>query len=375
MSGFNGNRLKEMRIVRRMTLEQLAQALGMTKQAVSKYEHNQSIPAAETVDKVLSILGIPFKYLCKEDIAFTEGCSALFFRAMSSTTKGNIDYADIKSRWGYEILSTIETSRSKLLNLPRIEANLSIPEKALELRKHWGIGLLPIKNLTELLEHNGIFVFIVDDTDLKTDAYSRIINGYPIIVLNKSKGTAVRWRFSLAHELGHLLLHRSLSETDFTLRSKELEDEANLFAEYFLMPVEGFKKSIIATKLEYFIPLKKEWGVSVAAMLYHCNRIGIVDSHKTKSLQIQMSKLGWKKKEPLDDAFEFEQPKLLESIISEQVRDHNSFDIFYDAVRLPIGEIESLCSLQEGFFSIYYSGEAVGKPLSENPLYKQLSLF
>jgi len=372
MAGFNGNRLREMRIVRRMTLEQLAQALGMTKQAVSKYEHNQSIPAAETIDKIQSILGIPFKYLCKEDIALTEGCSALFFRAMSSTTKGNIDYADIKSRWGYEILSSIEISHSKLLNLPPIDANLSIPEKALELRKHWGIGLLPIRNLTELLEHNGIFVFVVDDTDLKTDAYSRIINGYPIIVLNKSKGTAVRWRFSLAHELGHLLLHRSLSETDFNLRNNELEDEANLFAEYFLMPADGFKKSVIATKLEHFITLKKEWGVSVAAMLYHCNRIGVIDSRKIRSLQIQMSKLGWKKKEPLDNELVFEQPKLLENIISEQISDHNSFDIFYDTVQLPIGEIEGLCSLQEGFFSTYYSGETV---VTENPMYEQLSLF
>lgn len=376
MPGFNGNRLKEMRVVRKMTLEQLAQALGMTKQAVSKYEHSQSIPAPETIDKMMSILGMPFKYLCKEDISFNAECSALFFRAMSSTTQGNVDYADIKSRWGYEILSAIEAPRTKQFSLPSIKDNLAISEKAIELRKYWGIGLLPIKNMTELLENNGVFVFVVNTTDLKTDAYSRIINGIPVIVLNKSKGTVVRWRFSLAHELGHLFLHRGLSETDFVLGNKELEDEANLFAEYFLMPTDGFKNSVIATKLEHFIPLKKEWGVSVAAIIYHCNRIGLIDLHRTKSLQIQMSKQGWKKKEPLDDEFEFERPKLLESIICQQVTDSNSFSSFYNTVRLPIGEIESLCSLREGFFSTYYlESEMVENTSSGYPAYEQLSLF
>lgn len=376
MPGFNGTRLKEMRIVRKMTLEQLALALGMTKQAVSKYEHDQSIPASDTIDKMLNILNMPFKYLCKEDISYNAECSALFFRAMSSTTRGNVDYADIKSRWGYEILSALETPHVKQFSLPSIKNNISIQDKASELRKHWGIGLLPIKNMTELLEKNGILIFVADTTDLKTDAYSRIINGTPVIVLNKGKGTSVRWRFSLAHELGHLFLHRGLSETDFALRNRELEDEANLFAEYFLMPTDGFKNSFMATKLEHFIPLKKEWGVSVAAIIYHCNRIGLIDVHKAKSLQIQMSKQGWKKKEPLDDEFEFECPRLIERIISEQVKDRTTFCSFYDAVRLPIGEIESLCSLQEGFFSTYcIESEVENKTSSTYPGYEQLSLF
>jgi Zn-dependent peptidase ImmA (M78 family)/DNA-binding XRE family transcriptional regulator len=375
MPGFNGNRLREMRVVRKMTLEQLAHSLGMTKQAVSKYEHGQSIPAPDTINKMLSILDMPYKYLCKEDVSYNTESSVLFFRTMSSTTRGNIDYADIISRWGYEILSALEAPRANRFSLPDTNDNLTVSDKALELRKHWGIGLLPIRNMTELLENNGIFVFVVDTADLKTDAYSRIINEIPIIVLNKSKGTAVRWRFSLAHELGHLFLHRGLSETEFALRNKECEDEANLFAEYFLMPTDGFRNSVLATKLEHFIPLKKEWGVSIAAMLYHCKRIGLINLNRINSLQIQMSKQGWKKKEPLDDEFEFECPQLLEKVISEQVTDSNSFSSFYNSVRLPINEIESLCSLPEGFFSAYAPEKETMENVSGNPIYEQLSLF
>jgi len=375
MPGFNGNRLKEMRIIRKMTLEQLAQALGMTKQAVSKYEHGQSIPTPETIGKMLRILDMPYKYLCKEDISFNAECSALFFRAGCTTTHGNVAFADIQCRWGYEILSAVETPFEKLFNLPNFNNDLTIAERAIELRKHWKMGLLPIKNMIQLLERNGIFVFVINTTEVKTDAYSRIINNIPIIVLNKSKGTAVRWRFSLAHELGHLLLHGGLSVRDFVLGEKKLEDEANLFAEYFLMPEDGFKNSVIATKLEHLIPLKKEWGVSIAAILYHCNRIGLIDSQRSKSLQIQMSKLGWKKKEPLDDELEYECPKLLESILSEQVKDNNSFSSFYNNVGLPIGEIESLCSLQAGHFSSYLEDEPFENVSLEEPLIEQMSMF
>lgn len=376
MLGFNGNRLKEMRIVRRITLEQLAHELGMTKQAVSKYEHNQSIPSTVTINKMLSILDISFKYLCKEDISYSKENSALFFRTMSATTQNSIEYADIKSRWGYEIISEMERPRDKLLNLPLLEDNSSIQQKSLDLRKFWGVGLLPISNIIELLENNGVLVFAVADNDLKTDAYSRIINGIPIIVINKSKGSAVRWRFSLAHELGHLVLHRSLSDIDFSSRSKELEDEANIFAEYFLMPPDGLKKSVISAKLDHFIPLKREWGVSIAAIIYHCNRIGIINSNKARSLQIQMSKQGWKKKEPLDNEIEFERPTLIERILSDQVKDKNSFNLFNDAVRLPLDEIEILCSLREGFFSAFVlKGDNHENSLQEYPLYEQLSFI
>jgi hypothetical protein len=87
-----------------------------------------------------------------------------------------------------------------------------------------------------------------------------------------------------------------------------------------------------------------------------------------------MSKLGWKKKEPFDDEFAFESPKLLDSIINEQIIDNNSFRHFFDAVRLPIKEIESLCSLREGFFSAYYlESEMMEKTTYSS--FGQLSLF
>ena len=372
MSGFNPNRLREIRIVRHMTLDRLAGLLGITKQAVSKYEHGRSIPSPDVLDKMLWTLKVPRAYLVKDDILLGCGSSALFFRAMRSTPRGNAEYADIISRWCYEILCGIDIYKESRFAFPDVDAELTIQEKAVRLRQQWDMGTLPIPNMTALLEKNGFYVFIIDSAELKTDAYSRIINDIPIIVLNKNKGTAVRQRFSLAHELGHLILHRGLSETDFTARSDDLEREANLFAEHFLMPADRFGNSVMMPKLECFVSLKKTWGVSVAAMIYHCGQIGLIDSRRTKLLQMQMSKQGWNKNEPLDDKIAFEVPRQL---IDQQITDINSFAAFYDIVRLPTDEIERLCSLPEGCFSARYNEIALEENFRYAHQAKQLTLF
>lgn len=383
MSGFNPNRLREIRLIRKMSLEQLAENLGKTKQAVSKYELGKSMPSSDVVNKLLNFLNVPRKCLIKDDVLPGSGCSPLFLRAKSTTTRGNTDFANIVSRWGYEIVTGLENASENPVNFPEIDAALPVPEKAFELRRQWGIGTLPIENMVSLLERKGFFIFVTDSAELNTDAYSRVIKGIPIIVLNKNKGTAVRWRFSLAHELGHLILHRTLSGNDFDIRSDTLEDEANLFAEYFLMPKEGFENSMMSPKaprLEQFISLKKEWGVSIAAMVYHSGKTGLIEERKVKSLRIQMSKLGWRKKEPLDHGdgkLEFETPEKLQYLISRQITGIDSFNKFFDAVRLPVDEIERLCSLPENYFSDY-----LGEITAEDSLYyinhkddKQLSLF
>jgi len=382
MPGFNPNRLREIRTIRKKSLEQLAGYLGKTRQAISKYELGKSKPPYDVVDKLRNFLNLPLNYLIKDDVVLGPESSPLFLRSKNAAAKGSVDFANIVSLWGYEILTGLEIAPENQVNFPKIDGALPVPEKALELRRQWGIGILPIKNMVLLLERKGFFIFVINSAELNTDAYSRVINGIPIIVLNKNKGTAVRWRFSLAHELGHIILHRKLSGTDFDLRSDTLEDEANLFAEYFLLPKEGFVNSMMspkAPKLEHFISLKKEWGVSIAAMVYHSNKIGLINKRKANSLQVQISKQGWRKNEPLDDGdngLKFETPEKLQNLVSQQIVGINSFNKFFDIVRLPLNEIERLCSLPENYFSEYRDENAKeGNAYIDLTKGRQLELF
>ena len=373
MSGFNPERFKEIRIVRRMNLPQLATRLGLTKQAVSKYELGRSIPSPEIINKILNIMGISRNYLTKKSIEISRSNSPLFFRAASTTTEIDRSFANIICKWGYEIVLGMNFFENITdVNLPNFNMGLTVPEKAAYLRHFWNLGNAPIDNITSVLEANGIFVFIVNSSELHTDAYSRIINGIPIVILNEYKGTAVRWRFNLCHELGHLVLHKNLSATEFELNAERIEKEASLFASCFLMPAESFGNSVVTIKLEDFLELKKEWKVSIAAMLYNCEYTGVIDCNKYIALQKQLSKKGWRKNEPFDDELEFEKPKYFYHQVKKYLTDKNSFERFDNLVRLPIKDVEYLCSLPEGYFSEYINGITMD---DETTSYRQLSFF
>jgi Zn-dependent peptidase ImmA (M78 family)/transcriptional regulator with XRE-family HTH domain len=370
MGGFNPDRLKEIRTVRKMTLEQLAGCIGVTKQAVSKYECGLSIPSSDVIEKILIHLKVPRNYLNKESIPAVGRNSAFFFRALKSTKRIEKKFASVKIQWGYDTLCGINLFETlPTMNLPVFNAGQNIPEKASFLRNYWGIGTAPVGNLTALLEKNGIFVFVIDTSDFHIDAYSKIINDIPVIVLNKHRGTPVRWRFSLAHELGHFVLHQSLSEAEFEVSNMDIETEANLFASSFLLPEESFGRSVIVPKLEDFINLKETWGVSIATMIYRCNELGILEPQKVKTLRIQISKKKWRLFEPLDNKIEFEEPLYLLKQVQKYLTDRNNIEKFINAVRLPALDMEMLCSLPKGFFSEYHE---VNRHVEE---YRQLTLF
>jgi len=374
MSRFNPERLKEIRIVRKMNLSQLAEKLGLTKQAVSKYELGKNMPSPEFLNKMLNILSISRDYLTKNSIDTNRTCSSLFFRAASTTTETERCYANIICKWGYEITQGMNIFENiPNVNFPNLNEELTILEKAAYLRRFWKLGNTPIDNITSVLEDNGIFVFIVDSSELHTDAYSKIINGIPIIILNEYKGTAVRWRFDLCHELGHLVLHKNLSATEFEFNAERVEKEASLFASCFLMPKESFGNSVVTPKLEDFIELKKEWKVSITAMLYNCEHFGIISNNKYIALLKQLSKKGWRKKEPFDDEFEFEKSKYFHNYAEKYLTDKNNFEQFNNLVRLPIKDIERLCSLPEGYFAEYNNGVTTND--DDTTSHRQLDLF
>lgn len=376
MPGFNRERLTEIRTVRGVTMEQLANALGITKQMISKYEDGKSIPQIEAIHKIAGILSVPKQYLFKDSVARDANSSTLFLRAPLATPQKTRAFARIVSGWCYEISKAIIDLTQPLFDFS-LDAQLTIPEKAMELRRQWKLGTKPIRNMVALLESHGFNIFSVDSPELKTEAYSQIINGIPIIVLNKQIGTSVRQRFSLAHELGHIVLHSGIVDWEFDLKSKEIENEAHLFAEYFLLPTKGFDNSFVSPRMEHLISLKKEWLVSLRAMIFHCERVGLIDASKSFFLQQQISAQGWQKFEPLDNDIEFEKPISVGNLISNKVTDRDTFVDFYDEIRLPIDYIENLCSLPTDSLMKFYDDYLDGFDVAESNQLEseQLTLF
>src|SRR5689334_686467 len=135
------------------------------------------------------------------------------------------------------------------------------------------------------------------------DAFSTWQDGRPFIFLADDKKCAVRSRFDAAHELGHMILHRHLTQDEIedpdTLN--RIEHEANRFAAAFLLPAKTFISEIYSSNLKQFLDLKKRWKVAIGAMIYRCKDLGVFDERLHVNLRKQMSFQGWVRHEPLDD--------------------------------------------------------------------------
>jgi len=109
------------------------------------------------------------------------------------------------------------------------------------------------------------------------DGLSRtpVSSGRPLILIGTDKGSAVRWRFDVAHEIGHVLLHSRLQVS--ALRSEDLklvERQAHRFAGAFLLPLDTFAEDCFAASLDVMRSLKPKWKVSIATMIVRCRDAG-----------------------------------------------------------------------------------------------------
>lgn len=265
-------RLKQVRILNHYSMEEVAQHIGVTKQSISKYETGSAFPIDEILEKLVDFYELPAGYLAKPERA-SEKRSPLFYRKNKRTSQRELEEVQICVVWYYEMLIACrEFCDMPIPNLPYVEKDLSIEEKVQALRKHWGIPYGPIKNLAELLTRNGIYIFTAVLENEKIDGYSQIIDDYPIIILNQSKGSKARKNFSLAHELGHLVLHCGGENCG----SELMEDEANEFAACFLMPEKELRENIIHVNAENLRSLAVKWGVSPQAILERCWKLGML---------------------------------------------------------------------------------------------------
>lgn len=323
---FNGKRLKNARLFRGLTLTQLAKNTDISKQSLSLYENEKNIPEHTRVRSLASALNFPYEFFFQNDIWETV-TDVTYFRSLASATKMNRTAQTIKLEYVakiYEVLlNYIDFPR---LNLPEVsfdgsddefdEKQIKDTQQQIEviaqrLREHWEIGDAPIKNLQFLLEKNGIIITGFNTQESKIDAFSQrttVDNGdVYFIAVALGQRPEGRINFDLAHELGHILLHPWSENLELIPKEefKAREKQANMFASAFLLPKDSFGKEVQAypTDLEYYQFLKKKWKVSIQAMAYRTHQLGIITDNQFQYMMRQISKNGWRTKEPGDTPY------------------------------------------------------------------------
>ena len=329
IENFNGNRLKAARTIRGLSSTELAKLIGVSKQAMWQFESENKVqPKPENLFMLAQTLNFPTSFFLEGD---WQGISAgnCFYRAGSSITKKQKEAQKVLNIIRGKMYSFLEEYvEFPTLNLFQLskEDNLnddSIENFAEDARKYYGIDDLPIGNMINFMENNGILLTQFLLPDVKFDAVSQLIwtddlTKIAITPYNGAIPSFARVQFTLAHELGHWLLgHMNSDEDSLSVEDyKENEHDANLFASSFLLPRDAFLRDLPSNpNLYVFIELKKKWRVSIQAMIFRAHYLDRINYNQYQYLMKQISKNGWRTHEPLDDEFIIPRPTLLRKAI------------------------------------------------------------
>lgn len=312
-----GANIKSARIYRGYSITELAELTGISKQTLSAYENNKRALTPENKMKLMQALDFPVEFFDKGMIAKVDN-QTVFFRALKSTIekdRQSIAESLLYITYVYEVLESYVNF--PVFNIPnnllekydfKAEDNFNVIEDiAMYLRQFWDIGDRPINNIQDLLERNGIFIIKNYSKNEKIDAFStsvKVNNGSIVhfidVLETKSQS---RINFDIAHELGHIILHKGLKKEQYSAYFNKIEKDANRFASAFLMPESNaYDKlcNLIAFKPRFFIPVANYFNVSIQATVHRAKDLNIIDDYTYSSLYRTISANGWRKHEPID---------------------------------------------------------------------------
>jgi Zn-dependent peptidase ImmA (M78 family) len=315
---------------------------GLSQSNLSKFEKGLGVLSEDLQLKIKEFLKFPVEFFDRKICSTIENGN---YRKRATINKSDIVTFENKCR----LLGYIIDEMSQSLDWPEFSLiPLSVDEGynpeyiASYNRKIIGLSKdNPVVNICSLLEENGVIIYEMNTID-KFDGLSFFTDkGYPIIVINKSLSND-RKRFTIAHELGHILMH---NDSNFPISAfndeKRKEKEANEFASEFLMPAADIKNSLRGITLSEVAKLKSYWLTSMASIIRKAKDLGCIDANRHKYFLIEMSRNGFNKKEPVDVFID--RPQVLKNgYMLFKTELSYTDDDFTDTMFLPIDIIEEI---------------------------------
>lgn len=313
-ASFQPKRLQQARFLKRMTLAELGVRGDITRQSLSQFERGERSPAPDTLAKLADVLAMPVEFFLRPFGRLESGRRSLVhYRSLTRTrdiilerqratallelSAAVIDSIEDHIDYQGATVPSLLSSGDDVLSMD----GEAIEQIAMETRKKMGLGDGPISDLTLLIENQSVPI-VYTPLPPGMEGLSAWFEDRPVIVAS-SEASYARSRTNVAHEFGHLVLHRGIGDGDEI--DKEtfniVESQAWRFAGAFEMPAASFLSEIYSVSLDALRTLKEKWGVSVAMMIKRLSVLGVIGEDQTRYLNIQLRQRGWHKKEPGDD--------------------------------------------------------------------------
>ena len=346
-----GERIKQARKAAGLSLRALADRAGITAMAISKYEGGKSTPSSRVLLDLSKALGVRTEYFFRPvKIELQE----MKHRKHSRLPKKALDQieGDVKEQLErfIELEQLLPNGPVQAFKLPE---HLPVPIATLDqveavardLRTSWNLGVDPIPVLTDMLEERGIKVFQSQAINDRFDGMAATVDGIPVVVVGRG-WPGDRQRFTLAHELGHLVLQGRLAP------DVEEEAAANRFAGAFLAPADEVRKEL-GEKRVWLEPrelevLKKTYGLSMQGWMHRAKDLGILPDFHYVEMRKFFSSRGWNKTEP-GEQYAPERPQLFDQLVYRALgQDLISESKAAELLRMSLTEFQKKRSMQSG---------------------------
>ncbi len=318
-----GNNMKRIRKLQGLSLQQAAIKLNMTATGVQKYENGKIVPNSSKLITIANAYDVKASELLKKLPTITMKFNS--FRKRNKLTGRKLDVVkDI-------ILSEVQKN-IEILSLNNIEYNTPLVnytcnhiDEVDNIVEKFRTDFLnisikqPVTNLTDILESMGIVIIYINNHIEYFDSFdglSETVNKVPIIVLKKNQSDGARQRFTLAHELAHLILNIN----------PELDEEkvCNKFASSLLLPKEAIineigksRNQILFRELEI---LKQKYKVSYTAINYRLKDLNIISEYQYKNIQIKLTQtIGKNDPNPIEPEVSLHYEKSIHRLYAEDI--------------------------------------------------------
>lgn len=327
---------------REQTQAALARALGVTQGTLSKVEGGIIPCPEETLQKLCKVLDYPPSFFCSDKPihGIGTGVHHLLYRKKvipSKTLKRIEAEINIKRMHLEDLLGSIDMESD--LEVPRLDPNDfdgGVEQVAQAVRAYWNLPSGPIGNMTELIERAGVIVIEHNFGTDRVDATSLRLPGLPPLIFASPHLPGDRLRFTLAHELGHLVMH--------TVPHPAVETEADRFAAELLMPAADIGHHLNRLDLAKAARLKLYWKTSMASIVFRAHELGRITDNQYRYLFYQLGAGGMRKNEPPELAIPKETPTTHTELI----------DYFRSSLGYSVKELMDLLRLNERDFSRQY---------------------
>lgn len=296
-------RLKLARRRRGLSLRALSSGMGgiVSAQAIGKYERGEMMPSSTVAMALAEALDVPMSHLFSPSGVSLESVEFLKLASVRARDRAAVEAAVLDHVDRYlqveEVLGIDTAWHKEPDGAPYgITAVEDAEWAAASIRAAWNLGGGPIPDITALLEERGIKVlkFSLPGSVDGLSAHVRRLGGADVpVVVCSTTNSLERQRFTIAHELGHLILSIPPDVPQ--------EKACSRFAGALLAPEEELARASGRRRVNFgfaeLVAIKRMFGISAASLVVRMRELGIITQSTYRDIFRGIGS-GWRTDDP-----------------------------------------------------------------------------